>query len=115
MGGEKHFRGSRAPQGVVYRCFSGLMCSFTSLTVLLLSPGAFANTGTVNVGKLRSEADSALASGEIDRSLKLLTEVIHHEPENERNFYKRCRVNLRKRKYKEALADLNSALSLKPT
>lgn len=36
------------------------------------------------------------------------------EPANDTNFYKRFRVYLRQQKYKEALADLNSALLLKP-
>ena len=41
--------------------------------------------------------------------------VIEMEPTNEQNFYKRFRVYLRQQKFKEALADLNSALLLKPT
>ena len=36
------------------------------------------------------------------------------EPSNDSNFYKRFRVYLRQQKFKEALADLNSALSIKP-
>lgn len=36
------------------------------------------------------------------------------EPLNENNFYKRFRVYLRQQKLKEALADLNSALSINP-
>jgi len=35
------------------------------------------------------------------------------EPQNEANYYKRFRVYLRNLKLKEALADLNSAISLK--
>lgn len=36
------------------------------------------------------------------------------EPKNERNFYKRFRVFLSKRKYAEAISDLSRALELKP-
>ena len=36
------------------------------------------------------------------------------EPQNENNFYKRFRVFLRQKKLKEALADLNSALTINP-
>jgi tetratricopeptide (TPR) repeat protein len=36
------------------------------------------------------------------------------EPKNENNFYKRFRVYLRQQKLKEALADLNSALTINP-
>jgi DnaJ family protein C protein 3 len=36
------------------------------------------------------------------------------EPKNENNFYKRYRVFMRQQKYKEALADLNSALNINP-
>lgn len=42
------------------------------------------------------------------------TKVIEMEPTNETNFYKRFRVLLRQQKFKEALADLNSALAIKP-
>lgn len=40
--------------------------------------------------------------------------MIDLEPSNDGNFYKRFRVYLRQNKLKEALADLNSALALKP-
>lgn len=36
------------------------------------------------------------------------------EPNNDSNFYKRFRVYLRQQKLKEALADLNSALTINP-
>lgn len=36
------------------------------------------------------------------------------EPQNETNFYKRFRVYLKQQKLKEALADLNTALSINP-
>lgn len=65
-----------------------------------------------SVGKIRSSADAAFSKGEIDQALKLFTEVIKLEPKNENNFYKRFRVYLRQQKYREALADLNSALSI---
>lgn len=41
-------------------------------------------------------------------------QVIELEPKNERNFYKRFRVFLSKRKYVEAIQDLSRALELKP-
>ena len=51
-------------------------------------------------------------------SLSLLfcasVQVIELEPKNERNFYKRFRVFLSKRKYAEAILDLSRALQLKP-
>jgi len=65
-----------------------------------------------SVGKIRSSADLAFSKGEIDQALKLWTEVIKLEPKNENNFYKRFRVYLRQQKYREALADLNSALHI---
>lgn len=40
--------------------------------------------------------------------------MIELEPKNERNFYKRFRVYLAKRKYAEAISDLSRALELKP-
>ena len=46
--------------------------------------------------------------------LTFLSQVIELEPKNERNFYKRFRVFLSKRKYAEAILDLSRALELKP-
>ena len=46
--------------------------------------------------------------------LTFLSQVIELEPKNERNFYKRFRVFLSKRKYAEAISDLSRALELKP-
>lgn len=43
-----------------------------------------------------------------------LLQVIEIEPNNDSNYYKRFRLYLRQQKFKEALADLNSALKLKP-
>lgn len=40
--------------------------------------------------------------------------MIELEPKNERNFYKRFRVFLSKRRYAEAINDLSRALELKP-
>ncbi len=82
---------------------------------LALSVGlAFGEVDTQSVGKLRNSAEAAFSKGDSDEALKLWAEVIKAEPDNYSNFYKRFRVNLRKLKYKEALADLTSALNLKP-
>ena len=66
-----------------------------------------------SVGKIRASADLAFSKGDVDQALKLLTKVIELEPKNEMNFYKRFRIYLKQSKYREALADLNSALSIK--
>ena len=66
-----------------------------------------------SVGKIRASADLAFSKGDVDQSLKLLTKVIELEPKNEMNFYKRFRIYLKQSKYREALADLNSALNIK--
>ena len=63
-----------------------------------------------SVGKLRSSADMAFSQGSIDEAIKLWEQVIAIEPNNDSNFYKRFRVYLRQKKYKEALADLSKAL-----
>ena len=65
------------------------------------------------VGKIRASADLAFSKGDVDQALKLLTKVIELEPKNEMNFYKRFRIYLKQSKYREALADLNSALNIK--
>ena len=66
-----------------------------------------------SVGKVRSSADVAFSSGDMNEALKLWSKVIEMEPKNDSNFYKRFRVYLRLQKYKEALSDLNSALNIK--
>ena len=68
-----------------------------------------------SVGKVRSGAELAFSKGDIEGALKMWSQVIAMEPNNDANFFKRFRVFLRQNKYKEALADLNSALSIKPT
>jgi len=70
--------------------------------------------GVQSVGKLRSSAEVAYSKGEVDQALQLWEKVIKLEPKNEQNYYKRFRIYLRQQKLKEALADLNSALSIKP-
>lgn len=67
-----------------------------------------------SIGSLRNSAEAAFSNGDSDEALKLWAEVIKQEPGNSANFYKRFRVYLRKLKYKEALSDLTSALSIKP-
>lgn len=67
-----------------------------------------------SVGKVRSSAEVAFSQGNIDEALKLWAKVIGLEPNNADNYYKRFRVYLRSQKLKEALADLSSALNIKP-
>lgn len=90
------------------------LTALKALVLLVCVDRIFAEgTETIqSVGKIRSSADAAFSKGEIDQALKLWTEVIKLEPKNENNFYKRFRVYLRQQKYREALADLNSALSI---
>lgn len=71
-------------------------------------------TETASVGKLRSSAEVAFSKGDVEQALKLWTQVISLEPNNESNFYKRFRVYLRQNKLKEAISDLSAALTIKP-
>ena len=73
-----------------------------------------ADVDAQSIGKLRSGAELAFSNGETEQSIRLWEEVIHLEPENDSNYYKRFRVFLRQQKLKEALADLNTALRLNP-
>ena len=68
---------------------------------------------TQSVGKIRTSADVAFTNGDMTEALKLWSKVIEMEPKNDNNFYRRFRIYLRMQKYKEALADLNSALNIK--
>jgi len=61
----------------------------------------------------RSDADAALVSGDVDKSIKLMDAVIALEPGNERNYLKRHRANVRKRKLENAFGDLTAALGIK--
>jgi tetratricopeptide (TPR) repeat protein len=67
-----------------------------------------------SIGKLRSGAELAFSKGETDQALQLWEKVIAMEPNNDSNYYKRYRVYIRQLKLKEALSDLNVALSLNP-
>jgi len=67
-----------------------------------------------NVGKLRNAADVAFSNGDSTQALNLWKQVIELEPNNDSNYYKRFRVYLRQNKLKAALADLTSALKIKP-
>lgn len=91
------------------------LTALKALLILVCADKVFGEgtEATQSVGKIRSSADAAFSKGEIDQALKLWTEVIKLEPKNENNFYKRFRVYLRQQKYREALADLNSALTIK--
>jgi tetratricopeptide (TPR) repeat protein len=90
--------------------------SFLLLKLLDLSAAVTANSDTdVTVGKMRSSADMFFANGELDKALEMWAKVISLEPENDNNYYKRFRVYLRQQKLKEALADLNSALTRNPS
>ena len=52
-------------------------------------------------GKLRNAAETATAAGDYKAALNALDKVIHLEPDNERNFYKRARVFHRMKKTKD--------------
>ena len=67
-----------------------------------------------SVGKMRSSAEVAMSEGDVNSALQLWEKVIKMEPRNEQNYFKRFRLFLRQQKFKEALADLNSALAIKP-
>jgi len=68
----------------------------------------------LSVGKLRTMADAHFTNGEFQQAIEMWSKVIGLEPTNESNFYKRFRVYLRQQKLKEALNDLNSALTINP-
>jgi len=103
---------------LVCRSFFFLLCyiSITQQSATAAGEGGgSASEGVASVGKLRSSAEVAFSKGEIDTAIKLWAKVIELEPSNDSNFYKRFRVFLRQMKFKEALSDLNSALSIKPS
>eukprot|EP00614_Pseudopedinella_elastica_P016502 CAMPEP_0172652478 /NCGR_PEP_ID=MMETSP1068-20121228/243334_1 /TAXON_ID=35684 /ORGANISM="Pseudopedinella elastica, Strain CCMP716" /LENGTH=664 /DNA_ID=CAMNT_0013466885 /DNA_START=22 /DNA_END=2017 /DNA_ORIENTATION=- len=85
-----------------------------SMTLASYMPAHAADAPTVSVGKLRSDADAALISGDVDKSVKLMNQVIEMEPNNEQNYLKRYRANMRRRKLKEAFSDLTQALNINP-
>lgn len=117
--------GSRpTPSSLLRRVFNVLLLLSCSPVVSITAHGA-AVTGAKaedrakepqapTASALRSGAELAVSKGEHDKALRLFTQVIELEPKNERNFYKRFRVFLSKRKYAEAILDLSRALELKP-
>lgn len=96
--------------GLFLRLVLGLFLLFASCSTA--ETGADAPVQTV--GKLRSSAEQAFTSGDVEKALDLWRQVIALEPNNESNFYKRFRVYLRQQKLKEALSDLNKAIEINP-
>jgi DnaJ family protein C protein 3 len=70
------------------------------------------------LSKMRNQADTFFVSGKpkgVKKALKILNKVIKLEPDNHNNYYKRYRVHLRLKKQSRALADLESAVRVKPS
>jgi tetratricopeptide (TPR) repeat protein len=65
-------------------------------------------------GKLRSEGEEAMLSGDLKKAHSLFSEAIQKEPQQYQNYYKRFRVNLREKKYQSAIDDLTEAIHRKP-
>ena len=74
------------------------MWSLAAMLPVIHLASAASDKSVASVGKLRSDADAALVAGDLEGSIKLLNQVIQLEPKNERNFLKRYRAHLRKRK-----------------
>jgi hypothetical protein len=89
-------------------------CCTLSLLLLKLFDMSIADTEALSVGKMRSSAEVFFANGEYDKALEMWAKVISLEPNNDTNYYKRFRIYLRQQKLKEALADLNAALTYNP-
>ena len=102
-------------------------------SLALFGPLVGGEPAAVSVGKLRADADAAMLSGDVDKSIKLLDQVrrnchqfavaslivvgrqvIQLEPDKESNYVKRYRAHLRKRKYRDAFSDLSAALKINP-
>lgn len=87
----------------------------TPLFLLISLSSSLTVEEVLSANKLRTSAELAFSKGQSDESLKLWAKVIELEPNNEQNYYKRFRVNLRLQRYSDALNDLNSALAIKPS
>ncbi|CAM9637553.1 unnamed protein product [Discosporangium mesarthrocarpum] len=111
------------PGGVLLRMINVLLllsCSsctggYSTASIAAAQAGEERQNDSLSASALRNGAETALSKGEHDKAIRLFTKVIELEPKNERNFYKRFRVYLSKRKYAEAISDLSRALELKPT
>lgn len=66
------------------------------------------------ISSIRASAEASLSKGEVKKALELFSKIILMEPQNERNYFKRYRVNLTLRRYKDAIDDLSAALKIKP-
>ncbi|ETW10253.1 hypothetical protein H310_00603 [Aphanomyces invadans] len=67
-----------------------------------------------DIGKVTVAAENAFASGDMKKAIALYSQILDVDP-NERLYYKRYRAYLADRKYTSALADLTSAVTVKPT
>jgi DnaJ family protein C protein 3 len=88
------------------------LCQHPSVSSLVHA--AADDTGTVGLsaGKLRSNAEEAMAVGDYTTAVQYLQEAITLEPESAVNHYKLYRIRHRKRHYLEALRDISQAVEL---
>lgn len=96
-------------RNLAWRC-----CALGLLLLKLVDVSAADAAETLSVGKIRSSAEVLFTEGKFDQALEMWAKVIELEPSNDSNYYKRFRVFLRVNKLKEALADLNTALTHNP-
>ncbi|CAM9889932.1 unnamed protein product, partial [Phaeothamnion confervicola] len=94
--------------------YASMPLLFAGATAAAASSTGAAEEPPVSISSLRSSAENALTKGEHDEALALFSRVCELEPMNERNYYKRFRVYLTKRRYKDAISDLTKALDIKP-
>jgi tetratricopeptide (TPR) repeat protein len=88
--------------------------AFVIATTTTGAPDADAS-GDPTPAQLRKQGDTAILSGNFRDALALYGRLIDAEPAKAANWYKRASVNIRLKKYKRAMPDLDQALALDET
>ena len=65
-----------------------------------------------SASKLRNAGDTAFSKGDHKAAIKFYSQAIKAEPKNEKNYYKRFRVYLRKKQYGKALRDIEKSVEV---
>jgi len=88
------------------------MAGRTIVSLLYLLASAAAQDASA--GKLRSQGEEAMMSGQPELALQYYQAAVDLEPENALNHYKLFRVQQRMRKYMDALRSISKSAELKP-
>ena len=104
--------------GNVWRLFEVVVISCCLLAAVLTEARSSKKGGEgkngMSVSRMRSLGEQAMVKGDSTKALQWFNKAVKAAPDDEKNYYKRFRVHIRKHNFKAALNDLAKAVQLKP-